>query len=164
MFPDPSISQENLSTVLDSMDDGLWISFSPYVNIPDSELLNISRQSSSDSHRLSQAISYLISTHPSLSWRLIANSLYQMRRDSCHRALDHLQQLYPTGNVYYLPPTHGENLVAGAYPRGFFGNCRSVSCCCDWLKLTFDLCILHASAFFSFVFFNVFWSQCVQHL
>ena len=34
VFPDPSLTPENLSTVLDSMQDGLWNLFSHYVNIP----------------------------------------------------------------------------------------------------------------------------------
>ena len=100
MFPDPSLTPENLSTVLDSMVDGLWDWFSRYVNIPRSEIVKISVQYPSSSQSKQAAIPHLISTHPSLSWRIVANALYRVRRDSSHRALDHLQQKFPTGNTY----------------------------------------------------------------
>ena len=101
MFPEPSLTPENLSTVLDSMEDGLWGEFSQYVNIPFSERMNISEQYSSYRERKQAVIDSLISTHPSPSWRLVAHALYQMGfydgGASSHRALDHLQQLFPTG-------------------------------------------------------------------
>ena len=99
MFPDPSLTPENLSTVLDSMEDKLWDLFSHCVNIPPSETVKIMDQYHSYSQS-KQAIPHIISTHPSLSWRIVANALYRMRRDSSHRALDHLQQKFPTGNTY----------------------------------------------------------------
>ena len=105
VFPDPSLTPENLSTVLDSMEDGLWYWFSHYVNIPGSEIDKIRFQypSSSQSKQAKQAIiPLLISTHPSLSWRIVADALYRMWYDSSHRALDHLQQKFPTGNTYIL--------------------------------------------------------------
>ena len=93
VFPELSFTSHNLSTVLDSMDDDLWDLFSRHVNIP-------------EFGRKQAAIDYLISSHPAPSWRLVANALYQMvistRYDSPHKALAHLQQLFPTGmcNVY----------------------------------------------------------------
>ena len=105
MFPELSLTPENLSTVLDSMDDGLWEGFSEYVNIPDSERERIQSQYSSDRERKQAAINYLNSGHPAPSWRLVAHALYQMGTwdegdvDSCHRALDRLQQLFPTGTA-----------------------------------------------------------------
>ena len=98
MFPDPSLTPENLSTVLDSMEDGLWHVFSHYVNIPLSEIVPIINQHPSQSK---QAV--IISTHPSLSWRIVANALYRVKGDSSHRALDHLQQKFPTGNTQCAP-------------------------------------------------------------
>ena len=87
------------------MDDDLWEVFSDYVNIPDSEKMKIHAQYYSD--RKQRLIPYLISTHPCLSWRLLAHALYQtgsylygVGGVSCHRALDHLQQKFPTGNTY----------------------------------------------------------------
>ena len=100
MFPDPSLTPENLSTVLDSMEDGLWSLFSHYVNIPNSEIGKILDQYPSYSQSKQAAIPHIISTHPSLSWRIVANALYWMTDDSSHRALDHLQQKFPTGNTY----------------------------------------------------------------
>ena len=120
MFPDSSLSSENLSTVLDSMEDHLWQVFSQYVNIPDSEREKIQVEYSSDRERKQAIIPHLISTHPSLSWRLVANALYQMVTgyvgvgDSSHRALDHLQQKFPTGNTYCKQ----YNTSAGDFPRG----------------------------------------------
>ena len=116
MFPDSSLSSENLSTVLDSMEDYLWWYFSDYVNIPVSEQEKIKVEYSSHRERKQAFIAHLISTHPSLSWRLVANALYQTGGIvsggvSCHRALDHLQQKFPTGNTYY-------NTSAGDFPRG----------------------------------------------
>ena len=101
MFPEPSLTPENLSTVLDSMEDGLWDVFGDCVNIPDSERIKIGGLYSSDRERKQAVIDSLISTHPSPSWRLVAHALYQMGPSdggaSCLRALDHLQQLFPTG-------------------------------------------------------------------
>ena len=102
MFPELSLTPENLSTVLDSMDDDMWVWFSHYVNIPDSERGRIESQYSSNRERKQATISSLISGHPAPSWRLVAHALYQMGPgygDSCHRALDRLQQLFPTGTA-----------------------------------------------------------------
>ena len=111
VFPELSLTPHNLSTVLDSMDDGLWNYFGVYVNIPQFERERIRRQYSSDSERKQAVISSLISSHPALSWRLVANALYQLGLAtvyhggdgaSCHRALDHLQKLFPTGIYMYI--------------------------------------------------------------
>ena len=107
VFPELSLTPENLSTVLDSMDDGLWVWFSHYVNMPGSEQTRIESQYSSNRECKQAAINSLISGHPALSWRLVAHALYQMGSlyttagdvDSCHRALDRLQQLFPTGTA-----------------------------------------------------------------
>ena len=100
MFPDPSLTPENLSTVLDSMEDVLWYLFSQYVNIPESEMEKILDQYPRHSQAKQAVIPLIISTHPSLSWRIMADALYRMMDDSSHRALDHLQQKFPTGNTY----------------------------------------------------------------
>ena len=106
MFPELSLTPENLSTVLDSMHDGLWDRFSDCVNIPVSEQGRIESQYSSNRERKQAAINSLISGHPAPSWRLLAHALYQMGTfitgrdvDRCHRALDRLQQLFPTGTA-----------------------------------------------------------------
>ena len=103
MFPELSLTPENLSTVLDSMDDGLLDWFSDYVHIPVSERQRIKSQYSSSRERKQAAINSLISGHPAPSWRLVAHALYQVGTlsggDSCHRALDRLQQLFPTGTA-----------------------------------------------------------------
>ena len=110
MFPELSLTPHNLSTVLDSMDDGLWEVFGARVSIPESELVRIRRQYSNASERKQAAISSLISSHPALSWRLVASALYKIGSSpsyggdvaSCHRALDHLQKLFPTGIYMYI--------------------------------------------------------------
>ena len=109
MFPELSLTPHNLSTVLDSMDDCLWNVFSEHVNIPYSENMSIKKEYCSNSECKQAVISSLISSHPALSWRLVANALYQMGSitgdgdvASCHRALDHLQKLYPTGIYMYI--------------------------------------------------------------
>ena len=110
VFPELSLTSHNLSTVLDSMKDGLWEVFSLRVNIPQSEVERIGSKYSSAKERKQAAIDYLISSHPALSWRLVANALYQMVivsfDDSPHRALAHLQQLFPTGTCcsFWYPP------------------------------------------------------------
>ena len=111
VFPELSLTSHNLSTVLDSMEDGLWDVFSHYVNIPQSEVERIRSKYSSDKVRKQAAIDYLISSHPALSWRLVASALYQMGiwtgwDESPHRALAHLQQLFPTGTCcsFWYPP------------------------------------------------------------
>ena len=109
VFPELSLTSHNLSTVLDSMEDRLWDLFSRCVNIPESEVMRIRSKYSSDRECKQAAIDYLISSHPALSWRLVASALYQMGRyagDSPHRALAHLQQLFPTGTCcsFWYPP------------------------------------------------------------
>ena len=103
------------------MDDRLWQYFSDYVNIPVSERKKIHEQFPNAKERKQALIPHLISTHPSLSWGLVAYTLYQMGTlslynvASCLRALDHLQQTFPTGNTYCNPyntslgdfPPHG---------------------------------------------------------
>ena len=106
VFPELSLTSHNLSTVLDSMNDGLWVEFSRYVNVPPSEVERIRSKYSSDKERKQAAIDYLISSHPAPSWRLVAGALYEMGYDydgSNHRALTHLQQLFPTGTWCYPP-------------------------------------------------------------
>ena len=105
MFPESSLTPDNLSTVLDNMEDRLWEVFSDYVNTPDSERERIRRQYSSDKDRKLAAICYFISNHPAPSWTLVARVLYLMGRlygESCHRSLDRLQQLFPTGTVHVI--------------------------------------------------------------
>ena len=110
VFPELSLTSHNLSTVLDSMDDGLWVVFSEDVNIPESEVKRIRSKYSSDKERKQAAIDYLISSHPAPSWRLVARVLYQMVTyqydESPHRALAHLKQLFPTGTCcsFWYPP------------------------------------------------------------
>ena len=123
LFPDPSLTPENLATVLDCMDmydDALW-RFCDYVNMPRSEKEKIKLQYSSKRKHKEGIIFHVISTHPSLSWNLVANALYQMGPlcgDCCHRALDRLQQLFPTGNVCkqeHIEPQSGEGACNSAY-------------------------------------------------
>ena len=106
MFPESSLTPENLSTVLHIMYDGLRNVFGRFVNISFSEVERIEGQYSSERDRKQALIPYLISKHPSLSWTIVARALYQMvaryeltgsQGDSCHGALDVLQQLFPTG-------------------------------------------------------------------
>ena len=108
VFPELSLTSHNLSTVLDSMRDGLWNLFSFHVNIPRSEVERIRSKYFSNKERKQAAIDYLISSHPALSWRLVASALYQIGiwDDSPHRALGHLQQLFPTGTCcsFWYPP------------------------------------------------------------
>ena len=112
IFPEPSLTQNNLSTILAIMEDedDLWYRFRRCVNMPDSEWVRIKSQCSSLRERKQAVVLYLISHHPSLSWIVIAHALYQLvgrwyggvvvGNDSSHRALDRLQQLFPTGTVY----------------------------------------------------------------
>ena len=110
VFPELSLTSHNLSTVLDSMEDGLSDEFRDGVNIPESEVERIESKYSSDKERKQAAIDYLISSHPAPSWRLVARVLYQMGTyvsdDSPHRALARLQQLFPTGTCcsFWYPP------------------------------------------------------------
>ena len=100
VFPESSLTPENLSTVLAIMEDSLWEQFGLRVNIPNSELDRIKGQYSSEREQKQAVIPYLISNHPSLSWTIVACALYQIGYDSCHRALECLQQLFPTGKMF----------------------------------------------------------------
>ena len=114
LFPDPSLTPENLSTVLDIMSDSLWRKFGAFVNIPDSELVKIKGQCTNDRECKQALIHTFLSSHPAPSWTLVAWALYMTewwgkngggdRESSCLRALDHLQELFPTGTYKcYLP-------------------------------------------------------------
>ena len=78
------------------MDDGQWPLISRYLNMSQSEIDKIMEEYSSDRERKQAVIHHLISTHPALSWKLVANAFYHMLygNTSCHRALEHL----PPGN------------------------------------------------------------------
>jgi GTPase SAR1 family protein len=101
VFPEASLTPENLSTVLDIMSDGLWRRFGGYANIPDSEMDRIKAQCTSDRECKQALIHSFISSHPAPSWTLVAWALYMTERyeddGSSLRALDRLQQLFPTG-------------------------------------------------------------------
>ena len=86
------------------MSDEQWEEFGGCANIPESELERIKRQYSSEREKKQAVIHSLTSTHPALSWTRIAHALYwaaceERNDDSCLRALDRLQQLFPTGTV-----------------------------------------------------------------
>ena len=105
VFPDPSFTPGNLSTVLDSMSYKRWEGFGRCANIPESELNWIRRQHSSEREKKQAVIHSLTSTHPALSWTLVAHALYwtalsQGLDESCLKALDCLQQLFPIGTLY----------------------------------------------------------------
>ena len=101
VFPDPSPTPENLSTVLESMSDEQWEWFGRCANIPESELKRIMRKYSSEKEKKQAVTHSLTSTHPALSWTRVAHALYwtawSKNDESCLRALDHLQQLFPIG-------------------------------------------------------------------
>ena len=110
MFPDPSLTPENLSTVLDRMSDEQWEKFGCYANIPKSELQRIMSQYSSERERKQAVIHSITSTHPAPSWTRVAHALYRTAwawsDESCLRALDRLQQLFPIGTVYMCSYVH----------------------------------------------------------
>ena len=84
------------------MSDDLWRMFGDYVNIPGSELNRIEEQCTSARECKQVLIDFFLSSHPAPSWTLVAWALYNTEYDkedgSCLRALDLLQQLFPTGN------------------------------------------------------------------
>ena len=97
VFPESSLTPENLSTVLDVMSDDLWEWFGRCVNTPESELERIKGQYTSDRECKQALIHSFISSHPAPSWSLVAWALYQTES---LKALDRLQQLFPTGKVF----------------------------------------------------------------
>ena len=101
MFPEPSLTPHNLSTVLHSLEDEQWEVFGVYANIPGSELSKIDSQYDSDREHKEAVSHSLISDHPAPSWDLMAYVLYRVSTDGSHRALEHLQQLFPTGIHVY---------------------------------------------------------------
>ena len=106
VFLESSLTPENLSTVLDVMSDGRWKTFGLCVNTPESELERIKGQYTSDRERKQALIHSFISSHPAPSWSLVASALYlteylENEDGSCLKALDLLQQLFPTGTVCF---------------------------------------------------------------
>ena len=109
--PDPTLTPDNLTRVLEIMEDGAWVFFANYINLPDTEWTKIrSRYASDRDHKLALPHVF-ISAHPTPSWERVAHALYQMRDDSCHRALKYLQQHYPTGiySVHALVCSTGDS-------------------------------------------------------
>ena len=83
------------------MNDELLFTFSDFVNVPLPEQKRIREQCSSGSECKKAVISHLISQHPALTWKLVANALYQTGSgddESCHKALKHLKQLISPAN------------------------------------------------------------------
>ena len=91
------------------MSDGLWRSAA---NIPHSELDRIRGQCTSDRDCKQALIHTFLSSHPAPSWTLVAWALYMTEwygedslgdeESSCLRALNHLQELFPTGIYWHL--------------------------------------------------------------
>ena len=110
IMADPSLTPENLSTVLDIMSDSLWREFGGYCNIPGSELDRIEKQCTNDRECKQALIHTFIPSHPAPSWTLVAWALYMTewwgedgggdKESSCLRALNHQQELFPTGIIY----------------------------------------------------------------
>ena len=96
---DPTLTPDNLTRVLEIMEDRLWDYFAQCINLPVSERNKIRSQHASDRDRKLALPHVFISAHPTPSWELVAHALYQMGDDSYHRALEYLQQHFPTGTV-----------------------------------------------------------------
>ena len=98
---DPTLTPDNLTRVLEIMEDVLWSRFALYINLPDSERNKIKSQYASARDRKLALPHVFISAHPTPSWELVAHALYHggVWDDSCHRALEYLQQHFPTGTV-----------------------------------------------------------------
>ena len=130
VFPEPSLTPENLSTVLDIMSDSLWRTFGDYINIRESELGRIEGQCTNDRECKQALIHTFLSSHPAPSWALVAWALYMTESEwgdgSCLRALDHLQQLFPTGTVFLLvwyTLTSTCSFICNIFYRFFFFFC-----------------------------------------
>ena len=116
MFLESSLTPENLSTVLDVMSDSQWERFGCCVNIPESELERIKGQYTSDRECKQALVHCFISSHPAPSWTLVASALYKTvifigADGSTHKALDRLQQLFPTGKIFRAPLSHSVELT-----------------------------------------------------
>ena len=98
---DPTLTPDNLTRVLEIMADGWWNVFAQCINLPDSEQDKIRSQHASVRDRKLVLPHVFISAHPTPSWELVAHALYQMGvlDNSYHRALEYLQQHFPTGTV-----------------------------------------------------------------
>ena len=121
MFPESSLTPENLSTVLDVMSDGRWEEFGRCVNTPYSELRRIRREYTNDRERKQALIHSFISSHPAPSWSLVAWALYlagSIYTDdgNCHKALDRLQQLFPTGEIFDVLPSYCGTSITMQFP------------------------------------------------
>ena len=96
---DPTLTPDNLTRVLEIMNDREWHYFARCINLPTSVQNKIESQHASDRDRKLALPHVFISAHPTPSWELVAYALYRMGGDSCHRALEYLQQHFPTGTV-----------------------------------------------------------------
>ena len=96
---DPTLTPDNLTRVLEIMEDKWWGYFAGYINLPTSVQDKIRSQYASNRDRKLTLPHVFISAHPTPSWELVAHALYQMGDDSSHRVLEYLQQHFPTGTV-----------------------------------------------------------------
>ena len=101
LFPEHNLTPETLSKILDHMSDHLWRTFGEYINTPKSELKRIEQECTSDKECKEALIHSFISSHPAPSWPLVAQALYMTDKErddeSCLKAFNLLQQLFPTG-------------------------------------------------------------------
>ena len=127
------------------MEDVVWVGFSQCVNIPESEIGKIGRQYGSVRECKHAVIPHLVSTHPCLSWTIVAHALYKLATSltlsslsslsydaaavSCHSSLRLLQQRFPTGNTYCIQEQYGPT-PQEAFPRVGVGAYRMSMCSC----------------------------------
>ena len=125
---DPTLTPDNLTRVLEIMEDEWWDTFAQYINLPESVVNSrnkIRSQHASDRDRKLALSHVFISAHPTPSWELVAHALYQMGtfNDSYHRALEYLQQHFPTGTVCMYPGGKVREIARDAVFRGNPRNC-----------------------------------------
>ena len=99
---DPTLTPDNLTTVLEIVEDRQWRIFADYINLPTSEEHKIMSQHIRDKDCKLALPHVFISAHPAPSWELVAHALYQMGKfhDSGHKTLEYLQQHFPTGTLF----------------------------------------------------------------
>ena len=93
-----------MMSALDSLPDTEWKRFGQTVDVPESKLDTIYSQFTSDGERKEEVFRIYLAEHPSPTWELVSEALYDMGDDNqqCHSVLDRLQSMFPTGECVSL--------------------------------------------------------------
>ena len=97
LFPEPSLTLSNLTTVLEPLPEREWESFGDWMDVPESILNKIESQFVSDKERKAEVLRVIHTQHPHLTWEHVSFVLYRLLGGKYHNVLETVQTKFPTG-------------------------------------------------------------------